>query len=141
MKKRLSVFLLCLPLVVFSKEPLKLEHTEYLFKATHEFKHPPVGFPGDELPDKGFKPAKAVTEYTITVLKGGQRIKIMPGAIQGEIAKALDHKRIYYLDEGLFAGGTFNVVKAGKGCSATLVEFGSGEPVVRAVRGSLTPKK
>ena len=141
MKSSLCILFLMVATGVCAAEPLTLEHTEYVFKATHEYAFPPVDFPGDDLPDKGFKPVKAVTEYTVSLLKGGKRIKIMPGSIKGEVGKTSEHKRIYYLDEGLFAGGSFEVVKAGKGCSATLIEFGSGEPVVHAVRGSLTPKK
>ena len=70
-----------------------------------------------------------------------QTISIMHDSISGTIMESTEQYKQYDLDEGLFAGGRFNVWITDGAFEAEFTVYGSGVPIIRSERGFLIPMK
>lgn len=124
---------------IAADKPAILKDGKYTMKVTHEVLHPKAVRPGDPIPKDQYKPAKNKEDLRLQLSEKGKKVVILPQGISGKLQSADGRSQTYYLNKGLFAGGSLVIEKTQKGMIATFTEYGSGVPVISSKRGSVAP--
>ncbi len=115
-----------------------LNGNDFVLEADRILSATDVQFPGDELQESNYEEINDGTDYNVSFSENGQTVVIEPGSIHGQKTNDGAESIIYELDEDTFAGGRF-VVWENSIFDAELTIYGSGVPIVKSERGSLTP--
>lgn len=114
-----------------------LEGNSYTFLVDRICTQLNVQFPDEELSEECYTQINEDKSYDIIFSANGENVTIDSSEITGTLQTVETQKEIFYLDEGLFAGGRFVVWKQNGILEAELTVYGSGRPIVGSERGTL----
>jgi len=97
-----------------------------------------VMYPTDELAESDFRPSPSPIKYSMIFSAQATAVSIGDSpTMKGTLASQTDQRVMYWLKEGLFAGGRLVIWQAGQELQGELTIYGSGVPIVKSERGKV----
>ncbi len=122
----------------------QLDGESYALQVDRIARNPDVQFPFEALEETDYERVEDGNLYDLSFSEDGKTVSVAgpspgeaPLIMTGGIAVDTEDFRRYAIEEGLFAGGRFNVWIDDDHFEAELTVYGSGIPIVRSERGRL----
>lgn len=123
--------------------PASLIDGEYTLQLTHTARHPKVQFPTDLVPEAEYKKVDEPPSL-VRFSDDLKTLRLVGYGGVGELESRAGDTLVYTLDRGLDASGgppaQVIVTQTKDGITATLIQFGSGVPVIVSHKGTLVEK-
>ncbi len=116
-------------------ETFILSDQEYIFKIDRTLD--PGTKAVSQFDESDFVALDQASECFLIFSEEGKKVSFIDEGIAGYAEKNIPFQVSFYLDEGLFAAGRLKIWKDGDVLNAEYMVFGSGVPVLSAVRGYL----
>ena len=97
-----------------------------------------IQLPTQALTEQDYEPAAKPLTHDVVVSMQTQHVAIDAAALQGDQTVGASNQQTFDLTTGTFAGGRFVVWHSAGGLSAELTIYGSGRPIAKSERGTLT---